>query len=75
MAARIRLDHQSLGRREALDLPTELRCHLSSLEALLRAHIEREERFLIPLLDDDRSLAKPNAGVARLERLTPAGGS
>ena len=31
----------------------ELRCHLFSLEALLRSHIEREERYLIPLLADD----------------------
>ena len=29
----------------------ELRARLAALEALLRAHITREERFLIPLLD------------------------
>jgi hypothetical protein len=29
----------------------ELQGHLFTLEALLRAHIDREERFLIPLLD------------------------
>jgi hemerythrin-like domain-containing protein len=75
MAAKIRLDHQSLARHEALDLPTEIRCHLFSFEALLRAHIEREERFLMPLLDEDRSPGEPNGGVVRLERLTPAGGS
>lgn len=30
----------------------ELRARLFGLEALLRAHVEREERFLIPLLED-----------------------
>lgn len=34
-------------------LQAETRCHLFSLEALLRAHIEREERFLMPLLYED----------------------
>lgn len=29
-----------------------IRCHLFGLEALLRAHIEREERFMLPLLDE-----------------------
>jgi hypothetical protein len=29
-----------------------MRCHLFGLEAILRAHIEREERFLMPLLAD-----------------------
>ena len=55
MATRLRADQQLLGGREAGDRQAETRCHLFSLEALLRAHIEREERFLIPLLDDDRS--------------------
>jgi hemerythrin-like domain-containing protein len=53
MAARLRSDQHLLSSREAGDLQAEARCHLFSLEALLRAHIEREERFLIPLLDDD----------------------
>jgi hemerythrin-like domain-containing protein len=30
----------------------ELRCHLFGLEAMLRGHIEREERFLLPRLDE-----------------------
>lgn len=54
MAARLRVDQQLLGNREKGDLLSEVRCHLFSLEALLRAHIDREERFLIPLLEDDR---------------------
>jgi hemerythrin-like domain-containing protein len=35
------------GRDEILDMQG----HLFALEALLRAHIEREERFLVPLLE------------------------
>jgi hemerythrin-like domain-containing protein len=52
MAARLRADQhlESVGRSE--DRQTETRCHLFGLEALVRAHIEREERFLIPLLED-----------------------
>ena len=33
----------------------EMRCHLFALEALLHAHIDREERFLMPLLADTRA--------------------
>ncbi len=55
MVARVRLDHELLGSRGAADQQAEIRCHLFSLEALLRAHIEREERFLIPLLAEDGS--------------------
>ena len=54
MAARLRADQHLLGSHKAGDDLSEIRCHLFSLEALLRAHIDREERFLIPLLDDDR---------------------
>lgn len=55
MAARLRADHHLLGTHESGEPQIETRCHLFSLEALLRAHIEREERFLIPLLDDGRT--------------------
>jgi len=55
MVGRLRLDQQSLGGPGGPDEQAEVRCHLFSLEALLRAHIEREERFLIPLLDEDDS--------------------
>lgn len=64
MAARLRADHHLLNSREAGDPQTEARCHLFSLEALLRAHIEREERFLIPLLDDDDRPTEAEDGVA-----------
>ncbi len=55
MAARLRADHHLLSSRETGDPQVETRCHLFSIEALLRAHIEREERFLIPLLDNGAS--------------------
>ncbi len=49
---RLRADQTLLSHREAGDQQAETRCHLFALEALLRAHIEREERFLIPLLNE-----------------------
>lgn len=52
LVARIRHDREELGRSSRPERHEELRCHLFGLEALLRAHIEREERFLIPLLDE-----------------------
>lgn len=52
-AAHLRVDQDQLSHRASGEWQPEIRCHLFSLEALLRAHIEREERFLIPLLDDD----------------------
>jgi hypothetical protein len=35
-----------------LDLQSDLRCRLFSLEALLRAHVDREEQLLLPVLMD-----------------------
>ena len=32
------------------DLQSDLRCRLFSLEALLRAHVDREEQLLLPIL-------------------------
>ncbi len=49
-AARVRVDEELLLAGDARALLPEVRCHLLGLEALLRAHIEREERYLIPLL-------------------------
>jgi iron-sulfur cluster repair protein YtfE (RIC family) len=54
MARHLRVDEQALLLHEVIDGHGELRCHLFSIEALLRAHLEREERFLIPVLEDDR---------------------
>jgi iron-sulfur cluster repair protein YtfE (RIC family) len=62
VSERLRADQHLLGNpaadspaadRGSVDHSAETRCHLFSLEALLRAHIEREERFLIPLLADE----------------------
>lgn len=61
----IRFDHRQIARRAerlgsdrvhlehgpAHEASIDARCDLFSLEALLRAHVEREERFLLPLLD------------------------
>ena len=38
---------------------TEVRCDLFSLEALLRANLEREEVFLLPLLERERDDLTP----------------
>jgi CRP-like cAMP-binding protein len=53
MADRLRADERLLHEEGARERLPELRCHLFSLEALVRAHVEREERYLIPLLADD----------------------
>jgi iron-sulfur cluster repair protein YtfE (RIC family) len=53
MVARIRTDYESLPALPPGERHTALRYDLFGLEALLRAHLEREERFLVPLLDDD----------------------
>ncbi len=50
---RLRTDQQLFHEDPTHERLPELRCHMFSLEALLRAHIDREERFLIPLLADD----------------------
>jgi iron-sulfur cluster repair protein YtfE (RIC family) len=55
MVARLRTDESLLTGPDAAEQQAEVRCHLFSLEALLRAHIEREERLLIPLLADERT--------------------
>jgi hemerythrin-like domain-containing protein len=46
-------DREGLRADPTGDRLMEVRAHLFGLEALLRAHVEREERFLIPLLDDE----------------------
>jgi iron-sulfur cluster repair protein YtfE (RIC family) len=38
--------------RPNAEVHADLRCRLFSLEALLRAHVEREERLLLPVLLD-----------------------
>ena len=39
--------------RPNAEFESDLRCRLFSLEALLRAHVEREERLLLPVLLDE----------------------
>jgi iron-sulfur cluster repair protein YtfE (RIC family) len=61
LATRLRADQHLLDRDREHERLVELRCHLFGLEALLRAHIEREERYLIPLLADDAWLPPADA--------------
>ena len=53
MTAHVAEDHAHLLEfgHGSSDSPA-IRCHLFGLEALLRAHVEREERFVLPLLDE-----------------------
>jgi hemerythrin-like domain-containing protein len=57
MAERLNGDQARLGARVEGADQAGTRCHLFSLEALLRAHLEREERFLMPLLAEALSEA------------------
>jgi iron-sulfur cluster repair protein YtfE (RIC family) len=59
MAARVEADQQRLREDGASGRLLELKCHLFGLEALLRAHLEREERYLIPLLEEEAASAVP----------------
>jgi hemerythrin-like domain-containing protein len=57
---RLRAERTLLSSRPAGDQQAETRCLLFSLEVLLRAHIEREERFLVPLLNEPaQDVARP----------------
>jgi hemerythrin-like domain-containing protein len=51
LARKLEADRDLLGREPGRDERLEMQGYLFALEALLRAHIEREERFLIPLLE------------------------
>lgn len=48
----------------------EARARIFALEALIRAHMQREERFLIPLLDSDGTVG---ASSVRPRQRAPAG--
>ncbi len=50
LATDLATDRQRLLATPTHNLLTELRSHVFGLEALIRAHIEREEAFLFPLL-------------------------
>jgi hemerythrin-like domain-containing protein len=60
MAARLMADRPLLNSRLSAEQRAEIRCHLFGLEALLRAHIEREERYLLPLLAEEWTPGRPS---------------
>lgn len=65
IARKLEADHRLLRPGFDHDQAVELRGHLFALEALIRAHIEREERFLIPLLEGEtarRPLSRAASG-------------
>ena len=68
MAARLRADQQLLHQDRARVRLPDLRCHLFGLEALLRSHFEREERYLIPLLAEDASAGEPVGSASGPDR-------
>ncbi len=51
VARRLETDRTFLGREPSPDKLAEMRGNLFALGALLDAHLEREERFLMPLLE------------------------
>lgn len=53
IARKLEVDTELLRDEPDHDAITALRGHLFALEALLRAHIEREERFLIPVIESN----------------------
>jgi hemerythrin-like domain-containing protein len=62
LATRLLADQVVMSSHPSGDAYAEARCHLFGLEALLRAHIEREERYLIPMLSDASTPAgRPDA--------------
>jgi hemerythrin-like domain-containing protein len=56
-ASRLESDREMLRHEPDHDQACELVGHLTALETLLRSHVEQEERFLIPLLDEPGSRA------------------
>jgi iron-sulfur cluster repair protein YtfE (RIC family) len=65
MAARLGADQSLLSSHPSGDQHAETCYHLFGLEALLRAHIEREERYLLPVLEEDWVPGQPGMAVAR----------
>jgi hypothetical protein len=61
VADKLRADELVLGGHAGTDGHADSVCHLFTLTALLRAHIEREERFLIPILVEDQVAAGGSA--------------
>ncbi len=71
VARKLEADRELLSREPDHDQVVELRGRLFALEALLRAHIEREDRFLIPLLettaDEAAGADVASSGVTRMK--------
>lgn len=67
LAERLRADHRLLSEKGAGDVKAEVGCDLFEIEALLRAHLDREERFLMPLLAEER------VSTSKQELMTPVG--
>jgi iron-sulfur cluster repair protein YtfE (RIC family) len=63
----LRLGHRQLADHGAIDPQIDVRYRLHAMEALIRAHIEHEERFLIPGLNEELEPTRP--GVTRSDRL------
>jgi hemerythrin-like domain-containing protein len=61
--ARLAAIRPLLNGRPSAEQRAAIQAELFGLEALLRAHIEREERYLLPLLEEDRTPA-----MARFDR-------
>jgi hemerythrin-like domain-containing protein len=57
IAQRIAADRTLLNHEPTREQAGELRGRLFALETLIRAHMEREDRFLIPLLHNDAPAA------------------
>jgi len=55
----LRMDRSHLEHGRSGDAVTAVRCDLFGLEALLRADIEREQVFLLPLLERDQDAWAP----------------
>lgn len=60
-ASRLEADRDLLKHEPNHDQACELMGHLITLETLLRSHVEREERFLFPLLEESAGPASLTA--------------
>jgi iron-sulfur cluster repair protein YtfE (RIC family) len=71
--AAVRLGQKDLADHDAIDPRADVRCRMFALEALVRAHVEREERLLIPELNEDFSGTGVDAMPGAVGRRLPEG--
>ena len=64
LANRLRNDERAVSEGLTPAAAEEVRCHLFAYEAVLRAHIDREERLLLPVLADAAGRAGAVVGAA-----------